>query len=127
MTGLPSPSSAASGCATTETSRGLLYPRYRVNTDGLIEEKQSYPTHITKPENHWERSPALYPAALDLAQEQLTWQCEQAVRNYDPASPSQRTFLNRRIERTEETNRSQLNFSRIAAKLRKFYAALWAA
>jgi hypothetical protein len=50
MTGLPSPSSAASGCATTETSRGLLYPRYRVNTDGLIEEKQSYPTHITKPE-----------------------------------------------------------------------------
>ncbi len=37
---------------------------------------------------------------LDLADEDLTWRCEQAVRNHDPCISCATHFLDVRVERT---------------------------
>jgi coenzyme F420-reducing hydrogenase alpha subunit len=39
------------------------------------------------------------PHYLDLPKEQLTWRCEQAVRNYDPCISCATHFLRLEIER----------------------------
>jgi coenzyme F420-reducing hydrogenase alpha subunit len=38
------------------------------------------------------------PPRLALSQEQLTWRCEQAIRNYDPCISCATHFLTLRIE-----------------------------
>ena len=38
---------------------------------------------------------------IDLPTEQLTWQCEQAVRNYDPCISCATHFLRFDVERTD--------------------------
>ncbi|HCA82125.1 MAG TPA: Ni/Fe hydrogenase subunit alpha [Bacteroidetes bacterium] len=70
------------GC--TEAPRGFLYHRYRINDKGLIVEAK-----IVPPTSQNQKSMELdlrdfVPARLNLTQEKLTWQCEQAIRNYDP-------------------------------------------
>ena len=39
------------------------------------------------------------PKYLDLPQDKLTWQCEQAIRNYDPCISCATHFLKLKIER----------------------------
>jgi sulfhydrogenase subunit alpha len=78
---VPKPS-VGYGC--TEAPRGFLYHRYRINEKGLITEAK-----IVPPTSQNQKSIELdlrefVPSRLNLAPDKLTWQCEQAVRNYDP-------------------------------------------
>mgnify|MGYP005838457749 CR=1 FL=1 len=88
---------AGVGYGATEAPRGLLYHRYRVNAQGLIEEAK-----IVPPTSQNQRRIELdlrefLPSRLDLAPDVLRWQCEQAVRNYDPCISCATHFLDLRV------------------------------
>ncbi|HWI57167.1 MAG TPA: nickel-dependent hydrogenase large subunit, partial [Bacillota bacterium] len=70
------------GC--TEAPRGILYHRYRLDGRGVILDAKIVPptsqNQKTIEGDLWE----FVPTRLELPKEQLQWQCEQAIRNYDP-------------------------------------------
>lgn len=89
----------ATGYACTEAPRGILYHRYSIGADGLIAHAQIIPptsqNQKTIESDLWQ-----YVAAhIDLPDDKLTWQCEQAVRNYDPCISCATHFLKLNIER----------------------------
>jgi coenzyme F420-reducing hydrogenase alpha subunit len=86
------------GC--TEAPRGLLYHRYVLDEQGLIAE-----AHIVPPTSQnlpmIEEDLGAYAATrLDLSNAQLTWQCEQAIRNYDPCISCATHFLQVEVHRS---------------------------
>ena len=90
---------ASAGYAITEAPRGLLYHRYRLNNEGLILDAKIVPP-TSQNQKIIENDLWHYVArAIDLPDEQLTWQCEQAIRNYDPCISCATHFLMLHIER----------------------------
>ena len=90
---------AAVGCAATEAPRGLLYHRYRIDADGVIQEAKIVPPTS---QNQGIIEADLFhfvSQRLDLPDEKLTWQCEQMVRNYDPCISCATHFLKVNLER----------------------------
>jgi coenzyme F420-reducing hydrogenase alpha subunit len=89
----------AVGYAVTEAPRGLLYHRYRLDEHGIIQDAKIVPP-TSQNQKMIERDLYQYVAPrLDLPQDQLTWQCEQLVRNYDPCISCATHFLRLEIER----------------------------
>ncbi len=93
------PPRAATGHGCTEAPRGVLYHRYRIDERGSIEDavivpptSQNQPTIETDLRQFVE-------SHLELPDDRLQWQCEQAVRNYDPCISCATHFLDLRIER----------------------------
>jgi coenzyme F420-reducing hydrogenase alpha subunit len=70
------------GC--TEAPRGLLYHRYSVGDDGLIKDAKIVPPTSQNQRMIEEDLRSFVTANINLSKEDLTWKCEQAVRNYDP-------------------------------------------
>jgi sulfhydrogenase subunit alpha len=94
----PVPPRAAVGCAATEAPRGLLYHRYRLDADGVIQEAKIVPPTsqnqgIIEADLH-----QFVGQRLDLPDAKLTWQCEQMVRNYDPCISCATHFLKVNLE-----------------------------
>ena len=96
---VPVPPRAGSGCAATEAPRGLLYHRFELDAEGLI-------THarIVPPTSQNQRAieadlAGFVERHLDLGDDELTWQCEQAVRNYDPCISCATHFLKLDVQR----------------------------
>jgi len=90
---------AATGWACTEAPRGLLYHRYVVGDDGLLVEACIVPPTSQNLRTIEDDLKRFVAPRLALPQEQLTWQCEQAVRNYDPCISCATHFLKLRVER----------------------------
>jgi sulfhydrogenase subunit alpha len=91
---------ASVGYAITEAPRGILYHRYRLNDEGLILDAKIVPP-TSQNQKTIENDLWQYVAqAIDLPVEQLTWQCEQAIRNYDPCISCATHFLRLHIERS---------------------------
>jgi coenzyme F420-reducing hydrogenase alpha subunit len=72
------------GFACTEAPRGILYHRYRIGENGMITDAK-----IVPPTSQNQRSIELdlrnvVVKNIAMPKEQLTWLCEQSVRNYDP-------------------------------------------
>ena len=89
----------ATGYACTEAPRGILYHRYYVDAGGIILNAKIVPP-TSQNQRTIEDDLYKYVAAhLDLPNDQLTWQCEQAVRNYDPCISCATHFLKLEIER----------------------------
>lgn len=86
------------GCGATEAPRGLLYHRYRVDAAGLIQEAKIVPPTSQNQRRIELDLQELIPPRLDLPPSVLRWQCEQAVRNYDPCISCATHFLDLRIE-----------------------------
>ena len=90
---------AGMGCACTEAPRGILYHRYRLDEGGIIRDAKIIPptsqNQKTIEHDLW-RFVERYKA---LPEEQLTWQCEQAIRNYDPCISCATHFLRLHVER----------------------------
>jgi sulfhydrogenase subunit alpha len=91
--------SAASGCACTEAPRGILYHRYHINEDGLIREARIIPPTSQNQKTIENDLRTYVEQHLHLPEAQLTWQCEQAIRNYDPCISCATHFLKLQIER----------------------------
>ena len=75
---------ASRGCGCTEAPRGILYHRYRIDDSGTILDAKIVPPTAQNQKIIESDLREYVSKNLRLAQEKLTWQCEQAVRNYDP-------------------------------------------
>ncbi|MFH0990807.1 MAG: Ni/Fe hydrogenase subunit alpha [bacterium] len=85
------------GC--TEAPRGILYHRYRVNEKGIILDAKIVPPTSQNQKSIEQDLREFIPGRLHLSQERLTWQCEQAIRNYDPCISCATHFLKLEIDR----------------------------
>ncbi|MCI2429376.1 Ni/Fe hydrogenase subunit alpha [Candidatus Acetothermia bacterium] len=93
------PPRAATGSGCTEAPRGILYHRYRIDDHGAILDAKIVPptsqNQKTIESDLWQ----FVPKNISLPKEKLTWQCEQAIRNYDPCISCATHFLKLHIER----------------------------
>jgi sulfhydrogenase subunit alpha len=90
---------AATGYACTEAPRGTLYHRYRLDEAGLILDAKIVPPTSQNQKIIEEDLRQLIPQAIQLSKEQLTWRCEQTIRNYDPCISCAAHFLKLHITR----------------------------
>lgn len=89
----------ATGCACTEAPRGILYHRYHLDDQGLIREAKIIPPTSQNQKTIENDLRHYVEQHIDLPEEQLTWQCEQAIRNYDPCISCATHFLKFHMER----------------------------
>jgi coenzyme F420-reducing hydrogenase alpha subunit len=90
---------AGIGCGITEAPRGILYHRYRLNDEGLIQEAQIVPP-TSQNQKSMEADLAQFAGRfVNLPDEELTWRLEQALRNYDPCISCATHCLRVRVER----------------------------
>ena len=90
---------AGTGAGATEAPRGLLVHRYRIEADGSIADAKIIPPTSQNQKTMELDLREFVPSRLNLAQDKLTWQCEQAIRNYDPCISCATHFLKLHIER----------------------------
>jgi sulfhydrogenase subunit alpha len=90
---------AATGCGCSEAPRGICYHRYRLDDEGIIQDAKIVPPTSQNQKTIEGDLAEFVPQHLDLSDEKLTWQCEQAVRNYDPCISCATHFLKLKIER----------------------------
>ena len=90
---------ASTGYAITEAPRGILYHRYRLDDEGLILDAKIIPPTSQNQKTIENDLRHYVEQAIDLPDDQLTWQCEQAIRNYDPCISCATHFLKLHIER----------------------------
>ncbi|MDZ7288311.1 MAG: Ni/Fe hydrogenase subunit alpha [candidate division KSB1 bacterium] len=92
-------SGGATGCGCTEAPRGILYHRYRLDDQGMILDAKIVPptsqNQKTIESDLWH----FVSKHIKLSEKKLTWQCEQAIRNYDPCISCATHFLKLEIER----------------------------
>jgi coenzyme F420-reducing hydrogenase alpha subunit len=90
---------AATGYGCTEAPRGILYHRYRVDDRGIILDAKIVPPTSQNQKSIENDLWQFIPKYMNLPNDQLTWQCEQAIRNYDPCISCATHFLRLEIER----------------------------
>lgn len=90
---------AGTGAAVTEAPRGALYHRYSVDENGLITAARIIPPTSQNLKRIEDDLWRFVPQIASKPIEDLTWQCEQAIRNYDPCISCSCHFLKLQIER----------------------------
>lgn len=90
---------AGVGCGGSEAPRGICWHRYRIDERGIIQDAKIVPPTSQNQKTIEEDLRQFVPRHLRLSDEKLTWQCEQAVRNYDPCISCATHFLKLQIER----------------------------
>lgn len=90
---------AATGYGCTEAPRGILYHRYRLDEKGTVLEAQIVPPTSQNQKTIEQDLGQFVPKFLHLPEAELRWQCEQAVRNYDPCISCATHFLRLKIKR----------------------------
>ncbi len=75
-------SSIGYGC--TEAPRGILYHRYRLDDHGIILDAKIVPPTSQNQKAIEEDLFQFVESNIDMPKDKLQWQCEQAIRNYDP-------------------------------------------
>ncbi len=90
---------ASRGCGASEAPRGTLYHRYNLDDKGHITDAMIVPptsqNQKTIEKDLWN----FVPKYLHLSQDELTWKCEQAIRNYDPCISCSCHFLKLTLEK----------------------------
>jgi coenzyme F420-reducing hydrogenase alpha subunit len=94
------PPRAGAGHGVTEAPRGLLYHRYVLDGRGAIREAQIVPPTSQNQPSIEADLRAFVQDRLDLPDEELTRQCEQAIRNYDPCISCATHFLDLTVVRS---------------------------
>jgi len=90
---------AGVGFAATEAPRGLLYHRYRLDSDGTIAEARIVPPTSQNQGSIEEDLVGFIGGFLDLPDDELRHRCEQTVRNYDPCISCATHFLRLEVDR----------------------------
>ncbi|HEV2169647.1 MAG TPA: Ni/Fe hydrogenase subunit alpha [Candidatus Binatus sp.] len=93
------PVRAGSGCAITEAPRGILYHRYEIDDQGLIRFAKIVPPTSQNQKRIEDDLWHFVPQIANRAAEEVTWKCEQAIRNYDPCISCATHFLKLHVER----------------------------
>jgi sulfhydrogenase subunit alpha len=90
---------AGTGRGATEAPRGTLFHRYELAADGTITAAQIVPPTSQNQPAIEDDLRQFVQTRLELGDSQLTYACEQAIRNYDPCISCATHFLNLTIER----------------------------
>jgi coenzyme F420-reducing hydrogenase alpha subunit len=90
---------AGVGCACTEAPRGILYHRYRLDDRGDILDARIVPPTSQNQPTIEEDLRQFAAGRLHLPDDELQWQCEQAIRSYDPCISCSTHFLKLTIDR----------------------------
>jgi coenzyme F420-reducing hydrogenase alpha subunit len=90
---------AATGYGCTEAPRGILYHRYQIDERGIILAARIVPPTSQNQKSIESDLWSYVQGHLDLPLEQLTLQCEQVIRNYDPCISCATHFLKLRVAR----------------------------
>ena len=90
---------AGEGFGCTEAPRGICWHHYRLDDDGHITHARIVPPTSQNQKTIEEDLHDVVQANLAMDKEDLTWICEQAIRNYDPCISCATHFLNLEIER----------------------------
>jgi coenzyme F420-reducing hydrogenase alpha subunit len=96
---VPVPARAGVGYGATEAPRGVLYHRYELGGDGSVLDARIVPPTSQNLASMELDLRAFVQSRLELDLEELTRQCEQAVRNYDPCISCATHFLDVTVER----------------------------
>jgi sulfhydrogenase subunit alpha len=96
---VPVPARAGSGWGATEAPRGVLFHRYTLDPDGAVLAARIVPPTSQNQAAVEDDLRRYVQDRLDLDDERLTAQCEQAIRNYDPCISCATHFLDLTIER----------------------------
>jgi coenzyme F420-reducing hydrogenase alpha subunit len=84
---------AATGRAATEAPRGILYHRYRLDAEGLIEDAKIVPPTSQNQLSIESDLMELGPKLVEMPHAEAVWTAEQAIRNYDPCISCATHFL----------------------------------
>jgi sulfhydrogenase subunit alpha len=87
------------GHGVSEAPRGLLYHRYELDADGLISKAQIVPPTSQNQLSIEDDLRSYVPGRTHLTDEELQWQLEQAIRNYDPCISCATHFLDLSVVR----------------------------
>ncbi len=90
---------AGEGCGCTEAPRGILFHRYKLDPDGKILEARIVPPTSQNQPTIEDDLRHLVEANSRLADNDLQWRCEQAIRNYDPCISCSTHFLKLTVDR----------------------------
>ncbi|MEU7875380.1 Ni/Fe hydrogenase subunit alpha [Dactylosporangium sp. NPDC049140] len=94
------PARSATGYGATEAPRGVLFHRYELDGDGTIRSARIVPPTAQNQPSIEDDLRRFVQDRLELDDEQLTAQCEQAIRSYDPCISCATHFLDLTVERT---------------------------
>ena len=92
------PVRAGTGYGCTEAPRGILYHSYSVDAQGLIRVARIVPPTSQNQKMIEQDVTQLVTRQIELPRPDLTWLCEQAIRNYDPCISCATHFLKLEIE-----------------------------
>jgi sulfhydrogenase subunit alpha len=90
---------AGVGTGATEAPRGLLFHRYTLDDAGVIESARIVPPTSQNQLTIEADLRRVAQDGLDLGDDELTWRCEQAVRNHDPCISCAAHFLDVTVDR----------------------------
>ncbi|MCB0295189.1 MAG: Ni/Fe hydrogenase subunit alpha, partial [Calditrichaeota bacterium] len=85
------------GC--TEAPRGICWHKYTLDETGHIQLAKIVPPTSQNQKTIEDDLFDFVSCHIDMPKEQLTWACEQAVRNYDPCISCATHFLRLDIDR----------------------------
>jgi coenzyme F420-reducing hydrogenase alpha subunit len=83
----------------TEAPRGMLYHHYTIDENGIIKDARIIPPTAQNQKVIEDDLFHFVGKNLNLSDDDLTWKCEQVVRNYDPCISCSCHFLKLNIER----------------------------
>ena len=95
-------SRAGEGCWATEAPRGMIYHRYRVSDDGLIEHAKIVPPTSQNQYQIEQDLKAAIAQHLELDDAALGMHCERLIRSYDPCISCATHFLKFSIRRQQD-------------------------
>lgn len=90
---------AGVGYGVTEAPRGILYHRYELDDQGVILNAKIVPPTAQNQKIMESDLKHFVARHLNLPDPELTWKCEQAIRNYDPCISCATHFLRLEVER----------------------------
>jgi coenzyme F420-reducing hydrogenase alpha subunit len=93
------PPRAGTGCGITEAPRGVLYHRYELDSGGTIRSARIVPPTAQNQAAIEADLRGFVQDRLNLSDDQLTHECEQLIRSYDPCISCATHFLDLRVDR----------------------------
>jgi coenzyme F420-reducing hydrogenase alpha subunit len=91
---------ASTGYGCSEAPRGILLHRYTLDDAGIILDAKIVPPTAQNQKTIENDIRAFVTKRLETPIDKLTWECEQAIRNYDPCISCATHFLKVKIEKS---------------------------
>jgi coenzyme F420-reducing hydrogenase alpha subunit len=81
------------------SARGILLSQYRIDEQGIIRDARIIPPTSQNQKTIEKDLRNFVPKYMNLSNDELTWKCEQAVRNYDPCISCATHYMKVKIDR----------------------------